>query len=593
MKHMSKMLMLVALVVTIGFGSVVIPNNKVYAKLRGDEDLPGGAVIPYLGGRQSPGDSIGWTVYDFQANGSYGQRIIVDDLFQSHIDWMKSVEEGGATRRCEWQFRYAGGSLYGEVPTSPLTSGYVQIDVTQDADPNNQRSVITYHYGGESFIDVDQGNGWGVLPNNPTTPGVANYIWPYIAVAGNNNIVMVTGDSEAGVNSHHGFLTTDFGTTWTSLFDIDSCGCLSQFLRASRNSDKVVHVWTQFMEVVLGNNQLSNDVYYKLSTDGGVNWGPEINVTQYTPFSSMVNGDSAIWAYNVVNAVFDNSDNLHIAWSSHMPYIRNDTLFVLDRSKCYHWDEISTTITTINSPSTYYNDPDGWWLDEYERAGAWQLLAHQPQLIVGTGNELFCVWQGNADTTDYSAAAPPHFINGELYGATSYDNGATWDTYKNLTNTPSPGAASGACMDEDYHTVCPYTVNDSIYITFVEDKDAGALPQSEGVATDNPVRCLVIHKERLGIEEGSNAETPSRLTMNISNPASRNAKISYALTNAGEISLKVYDRIGSLVRTIETGYKDAGVYNLNLDVSELANGTYFVRMVTSTDNLTRSLVVIH
>ncbi|GAI58761.1 unnamed protein product, partial [marine sediment metagenome] len=203
-------------------------------------------------------------------------------------------------------------------------------------------------------------------------------------------------------------------------------------------------------------------------------------------------------------------------------------------------------------------------------------------------NDLYCLWAGNADSTD---VALNNYINGEIYGAISYDNGATWTDYKNLTNTPSPGAAAGDCFDEDYFTASPLIVNDSIFVTFIEDKDACAFVHG-GVMTDNPVHGWVFPKD-IGIEEHDDTETPSRLTMNISNPASRNAKISYTLTNAGEISLKVYDRTGSLVRTIETGYKDAGVYNRNLDVSELANGTYFLFLKTEEANVHSSLIVIH
>ena len=58
----------------------------------------------------------------------------------------------------------------------------------------------------------------------------------------------------------------------------------------------------------------------------------------------------------------------------------------------------------------------------------------------------------------------------------------------------SPGAPPGQCLDEDYATVHPYVVYDSIYITYIEDKDAGNWADAEGIRTSNPVRCWVFHK---------------------------------------------------------------------------------------------------
>ena len=52
-------------------------------------------------------------------------------------------------------------------------------------------------------------------------------------------------------------------------------------------------------------------------------------------------------------------------------------------------------------------------------------------------------------------------------------------------------------------TASPYVVNDSIYLTFIEDKDAGYFWSLEDRdITDNPVRCWIFHQDLIsGIEE--------------------------------------------------------------------------------------------
>ncbi|MGB9721254.1 MAG: sialidase family protein, partial [bacterium] len=389
-----------------------------------------------------------------------------------------------------------------------MISGFVQIDILHGPEPP---SVVAYHHklAGvySAWIDIDQGNGYGILPNNPKTPGVNLHLWPYIAAAPNNtNIVMVTGDYDYDL--HHMYLTTNLGDTWTQLAEFDSCFALSQFVRVSRNpgSQKIVHAWTQSIAVEYAGyliSQMANDVFYQVSIDNGVTWGTPVNIIHYTPPGQMVNGDTTPWAFSDVNAVFDNNDNLHIVWASHMGWMHNDTIYFNDRAKIFHWDEVSNTITKVNSPSIYYNEPNGWWLKSSSTlgCGSWRLIADRPQLIVETiNNLLYCLWLGNDDYNDTSAAGWP---NSEIYASYSTDNGATWANYVNLTNTRTPGAPAGECLDEDYMSANPFVVNDSIYITYIEDKDAGNALDNEGTFTENPVRCwvfptnLIIH----GIEE--------------------------------------------------------------------------------------------
>jgi hypothetical protein len=603
MKQIGGIVIMSVLAISLSFGTVLAKNVKTYPKLTGEEGIPCTGGVPYLGGRQSPGDQIGTTWYDIQflcgGGGSGGQRIIVDSKGQAHIDWMK-MDAAASVRFCAWNARFVNGSYFGETQASQPWSGYVQIDVTRDTNPDNQRSVIAYHWQSQSWIDIDAGNLWGSWPNDPKTPGVVDHIWVAIAVASNNNIVMATGDYDSSVQ--HLYLTTNLGETWTHLFDTDSTVSLSQFLRASRNSGshKMVYSWVQSIALEYGGfliSQVANDVCYRLSTDNGLTWGSPVNITNYLPPGMMVNGDSTPWALSHVNGVFDNNDNLHLAWGAHLGWVEDDTLYYYERAKVFHWDEVSGTVSTVNSPSIYYPEPGGWWLQRsvYNpggEPGAWRIQADQPQLVVGNGDTLYCLWHGNDDTTDVSAAG---YVNGEIYGAYSTDNGLTWSNYVNLTNTRSPGAPAGACMDEDYMTANPFVVNDSIFITYVEDKDAGAYPNSEGVATENPVRCWVFPESLIvyGIEEHITQQPQFAYVKLFPNPSAYNSVIDYTMTKSGSVSIKLFDVAGRFTKNLYTGYKDVGIYTLNVLTHDLANGTYFVILETSTGRASQTLLVVH
>lgn len=591
-RNIYRIVIMVALITGMGFAiSPKKADMRPCQGVVGDEYLSSSrCVIPYLDGR-SPGDQIGMTWYDFQANGGYCQRIEVDDNGQAHIDWMK-MDAGQSQRKCAWNARFTDGSYYGETPASNSWSGYVQIDVTQDANPDDQRTVVAYHYnpgaGYYAWIDIDGGNLWGAFPNDPKTPEIADHIWPYIAVTSNNNIVMATGDNPVpGAHILHLYLTTDMGDNWSWVADFDSCATISQFLRASENSGshKVVFAWTQFITDSTASGQLDNNVWYILSTDDGVNWGSPVNLTNYQPYPN-----DSTRAYTDVNAIFDANDNLHIVWTGRR--VTNDGYWIA--SKIFHWDEVSNQITVVSSPSTYYNEPGDWWIATTGTdPGSWRLPADQPQLVVDlANNDLYCLWHGN---DDYNDCSDDGYFNSELYGSYSNDGGLTWTDYTNLTNTRTPGGAAGACDDEDHMTACPKIVNDSIWVTYIEDKDAGAGIQTppEGELTENPVRCWVFPKtDILGVEENITG-TPVVTCLNLyPNPVANRSTISYSLTKSGFVSLNLYDASGRLVRNLDKGYRAASVYNFSIATGDLANGTYFVIYKTPSQRISQSLVVV-
>jgi hypothetical protein len=505
-------------------------------------------------------------------------------------------DAAGSVRFCAWNARFANGDWFGETQAAPDWSGFVQIDVSRDANPDSQRSVICYHYNGLSYIDIDAGNLYAWWPHDPKTPEYDGYLWPVITVASNNNILMATGD----INNWgmvHLFLTTDEGVTWTLIADFDS-STASHFLRASRNlsSHKVAFVRALSISDTIARGQFDQNVWYMLSTDDGVTWGPEINVTNYQPLDS-------VRAYWDLHANFDIDDNLHIVWGGRR--VVNGAYY--QASKIFHWDEVNDTITVVSSPSIYYNDPGGWWIttDSGGDPGAWRMPADQPQLIVDPATGwLYCLWHGNDDYTDTSAAG---YFNGEFYGSYSSDNGITWSEYVNLTNTRSPGAPAGECMDEDYMTANPFIVNDSIFVTYIEDKDAGSAPHNEGVETENPVRCWVFHKGLIsGITEEKSMKPEYSAPILEVYPNPFHDKVSIVLraeskqvTTLGSMPyapcINIYDALGKFVKnllpTSHFPFLTSLVWYGDDDFGRRAPaGVYFVQMKMGGKNILEKII---
>jgi len=61
---------------------------------------------------------------------------------------------------------------------------------------------------------------------------------------------------------------------------------------------------------------------------------------------------------------------------------------------------------------------------------------------------------------------------------------------------------------------------------------------------------------------------------NFPNPFNPSTTIRYELPESGNIKLSIYDITGQLVKTLVDDYRDAGIYEVLFDGSQLASGIY-------------------
>ncbi len=93
-------------------------------------------------------------------------------------------------------------------------------------------------------------------------------------------------------------------------------------------------------------------------------------------------------------------------------------------------------------------------------------------------------------------------------------------------------------------------------------------------------------------------ENPSRmpkqfaLEQNFPNPFTNSTIIKYHLPVKSKISLKIYDVTGRIVKTLATGEKEAGSYNVSFDAKDLTVGIYFVKFVADKYETTKKLILV-
>jgi hypothetical protein len=91
-----------------------------------------------------------------------------------------------------------------------------------------------------------------------------------------------------------------------------------------------------------------------------------------------------------------------------------------------------------------------------------------------------------------------------------------------------------------------------------------------------------------------NLSLPSefQLDQNYPNPFNPATTISFALPQASQVTLKIYNSTGQLVKTLVQNHLDAGVHEVRLDAGDLSSGMYFYHINAGNFAKTRKMVLM-
>jgi len=556
-------------------------------------------VNPVIGGNYDPagktpritypsfmplvGESLDFTWYDFQANGSLARQIVIDGTGGLHIAFMKSPNNTHTPRNAAYQFNdKVGGGWSGELDMNTARCGYVSLATMSDG-----RAVGSFHQGGgagnRAAVAVDAARGAGAftvtsIDTVSYPPGTNCPIWPHVAVSSNNTIQTVS--KHQTISDGFYSRSTNGGTSFSAFIrtsgDTDQ-NPISADMIVSRTSGKCAIAWTRFVSGGL-HRQLDMNLVYIESTNYGATWGSMVNVTNYQSADT-------IRAYNDVSGIYDQSDNLHLAWAGHL--VTGGTIYTA--AQILHWSA-ATGIDNVSGPGTISGT--NWWSVSGTPA-TWSLCANRPSLSIDAAGRLFCVFVSQRNDDDSSAAG---YINMDLYGTGSADGGNIWSPTFNLTNSHTPGGVAGACADDEFPTLTAFTT-DSVRVLWVVDRDAGNSLQDPTATTLNPVHYLGLAKSLFGV--GVEGQPPSvkmpgsfELSAARPNPVGRMTEINYALPVARTVNLAVYNAAGQLVKVLDSGSKAAGFHSARWDGSSVPAGVYFYRLSAGEFTQTRSMVVV-
>jgi hypothetical protein len=545
--------------------------------IRGDEPLPDAPFYPSYPGllTASPGDTVGYTQYDYQTNGSTGNRIVVDHTSNIHVSWMKGMPYP-SVRHIYYNCKTPSGWIYplsGTQASHAAGAGYTTIDALPD-----DRATVFYHRAPtnaeSTFVAIDIANCLATFDYRrpPSRQGSQGFIWPSGAVDRTGRIHVVatnnaaTGAAQAVIYTR----SNNGGTTWVALQRVDTTEVISTIVTASRASDKVAIVYTHSTDTT---SQWANDVYFIQSLDGTTwDWaGGKINVTEYGQ------GGDSLFAYTDVDAVYDYNDNLHIIWNAQ--YV---TTGIYYSSQLLHFDVASGNINQIAQF-------DSLWPSSGCEFGVWNWSYAKMSIGCDTRNNLYATYT-SWDTSDCSSCG---YANGDIYMNYSVDGGSVWSEQYNLTNSHTPNCDPGDC-DSDHWSSLAEVVDTALHLFYVNDKDAGGIPQTECSVTENPMLYYSYSAvpPLLGIEEGDLTPKSFTLAQNYPNPFNARTNIDFELTRGGHVLLSVFDITGAKVATLVNGNFEAGKHQVNWDAENLSSGVYYYTLKANGSDMTRKMTLL-
>lgn len=282
------------------------------------------------------------------------------------------------------------------------------------------------------------------------------------------------------------------GGIWQGGLPLAMVDRLAYSIVASRRSDKVA---VSYLTRDLGSLGRGN-VAYQLSQNGGQNWvsagvGPPTIVTNYVDCDTSAIFEFCNYGEYDITTAYDPDDSLHIVWTTRWAY-SGESYRIATWSDLMHWTP-QTGIRLV------YQGP----LANPDNLSAHDMPLSKPSLGIGNG-DLICSSGDNRGYlyvvfTEFDGEStwpnpPPDasakgFINGELFFTRSADNGVTWTSPQNITNTTSAGcdpAINAPCASEHWAAI-NREVGTRADITYIEDHDAGSAVSGDGDWTNNAV----------------------------------------------------------------------------------------------------------
>jgi len=464
-------------------------------------------------------DLVGETGWDYWHNDCQRRQIAVDSLEDLHFvwrfrTWCDTCNDGeGAwnTPYLYYNYRANDGTWLAAGTGMDVSQGLYGAYNCIDLLPDLREVIAAHHYPGVHWQN------WATyLAIEKTTPGLGEYytydipdsipgylnggLWAYLGISkqknGDTTYMHVTFQQpDSGAGSGAGYVRCFIDPVDDTLLRCQSPGeTLVTVPPGIRMPPKPVYVFEPIRNTLTGTSAVTSpvsqkvglawigqksrvsgdwfkgEVYYLESANNGNDWmtaenmGTKIKITNY----GADNWDTYYTPQIDLAAGYDYNDNLHIVW---VTGYRANIL--------WHWDRDSDSIRQIDQQTIRSADSVAHWNKPINK----MTLA----FTKAAPNYVY-VCYSKQDSAD---AATNGFLNGEVIVKASSNSGRSWGSDVNLTDSQTPGCTPGNCNSDVYPSIAE-RVDDSIYVFYLNDKDAGSFVRPQGSYTFNPARYISI-----------------------------------------------------------------------------------------------------
>ena len=359
----------------------------------------------------------------------------------------------------------------------------------------------------------------------------------------------------------------------------------------------------------------NGELYIACSADGGLTWGPHVNLTN-SPSPGCESPNCFSETFGSLAEVVDNG-YLHItfmmdkhAGSSIRNTDANDGS--VETSNNYYYMRVPTSAVPPHAGSPW--DAEGHiGLNSYNRP--WYFTSGHPDTMRMI-DKVTIFNEGNTAKTLMNLTMYHDML--DEFGTPESNLWVTWEVMEGTIAAPGEWIVDPANADEWNgnipamgmvqthvsvgHRGLPlreqafkFTFNDGterVYRYVYQPADGGEPLVAEiDIANLDQYSSIVLYNN-----DGTAVDTPTSpvdfaLSQNVPNPFNPTTEISYTLTNAGQVSLKIFNLAGEQVSTLVDGPKGAGRHTVSFDGSQLSSGVYFYTLEAAGRTETRKMLL--
>ncbi len=405
---------------------------------------------------------------------------------------------------------------------------------------------------------TDAGVNWGT--NTRLTNNNAASMYPSVAVSG-SVVHVVWYDYRDGNFEIYYKRSTDAGLNWEADIRLTNNTAESYYPSIAIFGSVVHVVWQDYRD---GNFE----IYYKHSTDAGVNWGTDTRLSFITAVSQF---PSVAVSGSVVHVVWQENPNAPLSYIE-IYYERSTDggeSWEADIKLSYYDNSQHPSVAVSGSAVhvVWRNDDTRIYYKRSTDAGVnWEAKkdlsitgSSYPSIAV-SGLVVHAVWVDNNNG------------NTEIYYKRSTDAGVNWGTGIRLTNAPAASMYPSVAVS-----------GSAVHVVWYDYRNANNEIYYKRDPTGNTIGIINI-----------SSEIPSTysLSQNYPNPFNPSTNVQFSIPNVQFVSLKVFDMLGKEVATLVNEKLKAGTYEVDWNASQYPSGVYFYKLETENFSDVKKLVLV-